>query len=61
MIGSEQTRIDTELTGAGHYMECTINRRVPSPPDHQLEPRIAIRVKETVRGSESWPSSGLIP
>lgn len=46
--GSGQSRIDTELTGVGMNMEGTSNNRVLCTSNHQLELRIAARVREIV-------------
>lgn len=52
-LGAERSRIDTELTGIGINMEGTSNNRVLCTSNHQLELRIASRVREIVRGAGS--------
>lgn len=47
-VGPGQSRIDTELTGTGMNMEGTSNTRVLCTSSHQLEYRIAARVRELV-------------
>ena len=49
-VGSGQSRIDTEITGVGMNMEGTSNNRVLCTSNHQLELRIAARVRELVGG-----------
>ena len=49
-VGSGQSRIDTEITGVGMNMEGTSNNRVLCTSNHQLELRIAARVREIVEG-----------
>ena len=47
-LGQGQSRIDTEITGTGQNMEGTSNSRVLCTSNHQLELRIAARVRELV-------------
>jgi hypothetical protein len=52
-LGSGKSRIDTEVTGTGMNMEGTSNNRVLCTSNHQLELRIATRVREIVESSGS--------
>jgi len=47
-MGQEKSRIDTEISGIGINMEGTSNTRVLCTSNHQLELRIAERVREIV-------------
>jgi hypothetical protein len=47
-VGPRESRIDTEITGIGVNMEGTSNNRVLCTSNHQLELRIAERVREIV-------------
>jgi hypothetical protein len=49
-VGPGESRIDTEITGTGTNMEGTSNNRVLCTSNHQLELRIASRVREILAG-----------
>jgi hypothetical protein len=49
-VGPGQSRIDTEITGSGMNVEGTSNNRVLCTSNHQLELRIASRVREILAG-----------
>jgi hypothetical protein len=49
-VGPGQSRIDSEITGTGTNMEGTSNNRVLCTSNHQLELRIASRVREILAG-----------
>lgn len=52
-VGPDRSRIDTEITGIGMNMEGTSNTRVLCTSNHQLELRIAARVREIVEAGGS--------
>lgn len=52
-LGQGKSRIDTEITGIGINMEGTSNNRVLCTSNHQLELRIAERVREVVEAGGS--------
>jgi len=52
-LGSGRSRVDTEMTGIGMNMEGTSNNRVLCTSNHQLEFRIAGRVREIVQSGGS--------
>jgi hypothetical protein len=52
-VGQDKSRIDTEITGIGMNMEGTSNTRVLCTSNHQLELRIAGRVREILEAGRS--------
>jgi hypothetical protein len=52
-VGANESRIQTEIMGTGMNMEGTSNTRVTCTSNHQLEARIAARVRELVKSPGS--------